>query len=205
AYGKGIATETRRALRAAGAAEVLFEAFTAGDKDFTALVSRLKRESVDVLFVGGYHTEAGLVLRQMRDQGLDAMLFAGDSLVTKEYWAITGDAGEGTLFTFAPDPRQSPFAAKLLSRFRGEGIEPEGYSLYTYAAIQAWAQAAERSTSTAPEKVVSALRDMVFKTVIGRFRFDAKGDVNLPPYAIYRWSKGRYAPIHVPKMGRPEN
>lgn len=205
AYGKGIASETRRSLRAAGAAEVMFEAYTAGEKDFTALVSKLKRVGADVLFVGGYHTEAGLIVRQMRDQGLATLLVAGDSLVTKEFWAITGDAGEGTLFTFAPDPRQSPFAAKLLARFRGQGIEPEGYSLYTYAAIQAWAQAAERSGSTEPKNVIKSLRDMVLRTVIGRFRFDDKGDVNLPPYAIYRWSNGRYAPVFVPDKSGKKN
>ena len=200
AYGKGVASETRRSLRSAGVTEVMLEAYTAGEKDFTALVSKLKQAEADVLFVGGYHTEAGLILRQMRDQGLATVLVAGDSLVTQEFWSITGDAGEGTLFSFAPDPRRSPFAAKLLARFRGQGIEPEGYSLYTYAAIQALAQAAEKAESTTPEKVIKSLRSMVFRTVIGRFRFDAKGDVNLPPYTIYRWSKGKYAPVHVPEM-----
>ena len=47
-------------------------------------------------------------MRQMRDAGHEGELMGGDALVTDEFWAITGAAGEGTLMTFAPDPRKSP-------------------------------------------------------------------------------------------------
>jgi ABC-type branched-subunit amino acid transport system substrate-binding protein len=99
-------------------------------------VSLLKENNIDVLYVGGYHTEAGLMVRQMREQGMDTQLISGDALVTDEYWSITGDAGEGTLMTFGPDPRELPSAIEVVERFRANGIEPEGYTLYTYAAIQ---------------------------------------------------------------------
>src|SRR6185295_5886657 len=49
-----------------------------GDNDFNAILSRLKRDNIDLVFVGGYHQEAGLILRQMRDQGLKTVLMAGD-------------------------------------------------------------------------------------------------------------------------------
>ncbi len=195
AYGKGLAEETRKAMNAAGKKEAMFGAYTAGEKDYTALVSKLKKNKIDVLYLGGYHTEAGLIVRQMRAQGMKTQLVSGDALVTDEYWSITGDAGEGTLMTFSPDPRANPAAAEVIKRFRAKGIEPEGYVLYTYAAIQAWAQAAEKAGSVDPAKVIKALNSMEFDTVIGKFRFDKKGDPNLPPYAFYRWSKGKYAQI----------
>jgi branched-chain amino acid transport system substrate-binding protein len=195
AYGKGLADETKRALNEAGKQEAMYEAITAGEKDYSALVSKLKQAEIDVLFLGGYHTEAGLIVRQMRDQGMDTQLMGGDALVTQEYWSITGPAGEGTLMTFSPDPRKNPAAAEVVQRFKDKGIEPEGYVLYTYAAIQAWKQAAEKAGSTAAADVVKALNDTEFDTVIGRFRFDEKGDPNLPPYAVYRWSEGSYEEI----------
>src|SRR5215831_8804141 len=104
-YGKGLADETKKALNAAGFTERMFESYNKGDKDFNAIVSRLKRENIDLVYVGGYHQEAGLILRQMRDQGLKTVLMAGDALADKEYASITGAAAEGTLFTFGPDPR----------------------------------------------------------------------------------------------------
>lgn len=195
AYGKGLADETKKALNAAGKQEALYEAITAGEKDYSALVSKLKQANIDVLFLGGYHTEAGLIVRQMRDQGMATVLMGGDALITQEYWSITGPAGEGTLMTFSPDPRKNPAAAEVVKRFNDKGIEPEGYVLYTYAAIQAWKQAVEKAGSIAAADVVKALNDTEFDTVIGKFRFNEKGDPNLPPYAVYRWSDGSYEEI----------
>ena len=198
AYGKGIADEVKKAINAAGKQETMYEAITAGEKDYSALVSKLKQANIDVVFFGGYHTEAGLIVRQMRDQGLATVLMGGDALITQEYWSITGPAGEGTLMTFSPDPRKNPAAAEVVKRFKDKGIEPEGYVLYTYAAIQAWKQAAEKAKSIASADVVKALNDTEFDTVIGKFKFNEKGDPNLPPYAVYRWSKGTYEQIDPP-------
>ena len=192
AYGKGLAEATRDSARRGGLEPVLFEAYSAGEKDYTALVSRLKEAGIQVLFIGGYHGEAGLILRQMRDQGLEAQIIGGDTLVLDEYWAITGQAGEGTLFSFAPDVRKNPKAVSLVEQFRASGVEPSGYHLYTYAAIEAWAQAAEQAGSTSSKAVIDALRENPMETVIGTFRFNQNGDVDLPPYAIYHWSDGRF-------------
>ncbi len=197
AYGKGLADETRAALNANGATEVLYEAYTAGEKDYSTLVSKLKLERVDVLYVGGYHSEAGLIVRQMRDQGLDTQLISGDALVSQEYWAITGEAGQGTRMTFAPDPRNNPEAASVVKRFREEmNYEPEGYTLYTYAAIQAWAQAAETAGSLDPEAIKAALRSGSFDTVLGTLSFDDKGDIEGPSYVFYEWRDGDYQQIN---------
>jgi branched-chain amino acid transport system substrate-binding protein len=192
AYGKGLADETKKAMNAAGKEEVLYEAITAGEKDYTAVVSKLKQAEVDLVYLGGYHSEGGLIVRQMRAQGMSAPLMSGDALVTQEYWQITGKDGEGTLMTFSPDPRKNPAAADLVKKFRDAGVEPEGYVLYTYAAFQAWKAAVETAGSLEPEAVIKALNDGEFDTVIGKFSFDDNGDPNLPPYALYKWSDGNY-------------
>ena len=145
-----------------------------------------------MLYLGGYHTEAGLIVRQMRDQGMKTILVSGDALVTDEYWQITGDAGEGTLMTFSPDPRKNPDAAPVVAEFKAKGIEPEGYVLYTYAALQAWAAAATEAGSTDFDAVVAVLGARTFKTVLGDVQFDAKGDVKLPGYVLYEWKAGKY-------------
>src|SRR3546814_211716 len=167
-------------------------AYTAGDRDFSALVTKLKAEDIDAVYVGGYHTEAGLILRQMRQQGMKTQLISGDALVTQEFWGITGDAGEGTLMTFSPDPRKNPVAAPVVKKFRDKGIEPEGYVLYTYGTIQAWAQAAEKAGTTDTEEVTEALHANEFDTVLGTIGFDDKGDVTAPGYVFYVWKNGTY-------------
>ena len=192
AYGQGLADATRASLNAAGVTEAVYEAYTAGESDYSALVTKLKSENIDVLYVGGYHTEAGLMVRQMREQGMDTQLISGDALVTDEYWSITGDAGEGTLMTFGPDPRKFPAAQRVVDRSRAQGYEPEGYTLYTYAAIQVWAQAVEMAGTTDLDPVIEALQSNTFSTVLGDITFDEKGDILQPAYVWYEWSGGTY-------------
>ena len=195
-YGKGLADETKKALNKAGITEKLNESYTKGDKDFNAIVSRLKAENIDLVYVGGYHQEAGLILRQMRDQGLKTILMAGDALVDKEYASITGAAGEGTLFTFGPDPRKKPTAAAIVEKFKAKNIDPEGYTLYTYAAIQVWTQAAAKAGTTDPKKVMATIKAGSWDTVIGKIEYDSKGDLKQLDYVVYKWDdKGNYAEV----------
>jgi branched-chain amino acid transport system substrate-binding protein len=192
-YGKGLADETRKSLNAAGGKEVVNESYTAGEKDYTALVSKLKEAKVDVVYVGGYHTEGGLILRQMRDQGMNALMVSGDAFNTLEFWTITGPAGEGMLFTFAPDPRNNPAAADVVKKFKDGGYDPEGYTLYTYEAINVWADAVKAAGGTEFDKVVDALMKTDKDGVLGKIRFDDKGDIKDASYVWYKWSNGNYA------------
>ncbi|MCW8951115.1 MAG: branched-chain amino acid ABC transporter substrate-binding protein, partial [Rhodospirillales bacterium] len=196
AYGKGLADQTKENLNKAGMTEVMYEAITAGEKDYSALVSKMKDSKVDVIYLGGYHTEAGLIVRQARQQGLMAKLVSGDALVTQEYWSITGDSGEGTLMTFSPDPAKDPKNKAIVEKFVAINYKPEGYTLYTYGAIQAWAQAVTKAGGTDTAKVIASLKSGQFDTVLGSIGFDGKGDVSAPGYVFYEWKKGAYDYAH---------
>ncbi len=191
-YGKGLADETKKQLNKRGVNEAMYEAYTAGEKDYSAIVSKMKAAGIDIIYVGGYHTEAGLIIRQAREQGYNALLVSGDALVTDEYWKITGKAGEGTLMTFSPDPRKNPVAKAVVESFRKTGYEPEGYTLYTYGTVQAWAQAVTKAKSLDPKQVIDALHKNQFDTVLGKIGFDGKGDVTAPGYVFYIWKDGKY-------------
>jgi branched-chain amino acid transport system substrate-binding protein len=196
-YGKGLADETKKALNKAGVTEKMFESYNKGDKDFNAIVSRLKRDNIDLVYVGGYHQESGLILRQMRDQGLKTILMAGDALADKEFASITGPAGEGTLFTFGPDPRKKPTAQAIVEKFKAKNIDPEGYTLYTYAAMQVWSGAVKKAATTDPKKVMDTIKAGSWDTVIGTLQFDAKGDIKQLDYVVYKWdASGGYAEVN---------
>ena len=120
-------------MTAKGLKPTLDTAYTPGEKDYSALVSRMKAANIDVIYIGGYHTEAGLIIRQAKEQGMNPTMISGDALVTKEFWQISGPAGEGTLMTFAPDLEKRPSAAAVVKEFKDKNIDPEGYTLYSYA------------------------------------------------------------------------
>jgi branched-chain amino acid transport system substrate-binding protein len=196
AYGRGLADEVKRVINAGGLNEVVFESYNAGERDYRALVSKLKESNADILFIGGYHTEAGLIARQLAEQGAKLQIIGGDALVTDEFWSIAGKAGEGVLMSFGPDPRNNPAATQAVAQFRKTGYEPEGYTLYTYAAFQALGHAlAQPYDKFSPSTVAQALRAHQADTVIGQLGFDAKGDVTGNGYVLYRWHDGHYAEI----------
>jgi branched-chain amino acid transport system substrate-binding protein len=188
AYGKGLADETKKSLNASGVQEAVYDAYTPGEKDYSAIVSRLKQAGVSVIYIGGYYTEAALIIRQAKEQGMKATLVSGDALVTKEFWQIAGPAGEGTIMTFPPDPRRNASAAKIVKEFQDQKIDPEGYVLFTYAAIQVWADAAKKAKTTDPKKVAAELKSGgPWQSVLGPINFDKKGDITGGAYAFYIW------------------
>ncbi|MBB3808440.1 branched-chain amino acid ABC transporter substrate-binding protein [Pseudochelatococcus contaminans] len=187
-YGKGLADETVKALEASGIKPVIYEGVNTGEKDYSALVSKLKAANVDAIYFGGLYTEAGLISRQARDQGLTAPLMSGDGIASYEYAAIAGPGAAGTLMTFSPDPRKNPAAKDVVEKFKAKNYDPETYTLYSYAAVQVLAQAAEAAQSLEPEKVAETIRSgKTFNTVIGELSFDEKGDVTRPDYVVYEW------------------
>lgn len=193
-YGAGLALETTRRIRSRGVEPALEAEFPSGSRDFSRLLEQMQFAGVNVVYVGSYAADVGLMVRQARDRGYGAQFVTGDALTNEEFWMITGPAGEGTRGTFGPDPRTLPDAASVVNQFRGKGFEPSGYTLHTYAAVQAWAQAAERAGSLDAGDVARALRQGELDTVLGRIGFDDRGDVTAPGYIWYLWRDGVYVP-----------
>jgi branched-chain amino acid transport system substrate-binding protein len=194
AYGKGLADETKKAMNAAGTTETLYTAYVAGERDYSALISRMKQAGIEVIYVGGYHTATGLIARQAKEQGMNVTMVGGDALVTNEFWQISGPAGEGTVMTFPPDPRKSAGAAPIVAEFKAKNFDPEGYTLYTYAALQIWAEAAKKANSVDGKKVADAMHaGQPFQSVLGDISFDKKGDVTAAGYVFYVWKNGNYS------------
>jgi branched-chain amino acid transport system substrate-binding protein len=111
-----------------------------------------------------------------------------------EFWTIAGTAGEGMIFTFAPEPRNIPEAKAVVEKFKAAGYDPEGYTLYTYAAIQEYAAAATATKGFDNKKIAEWLRaGNPVQTVLGTIVMDAKGDIKDAKYVWYKFRNGKYA------------
>jgi branched-chain amino acid transport system substrate-binding protein len=190
-YGKGLADETQKFANKEGVKEVLYEGVNTGEKDFSALVSKIKASGAEIVYWGGLHTEGGLIARQMRDQGVTATMMSGDGITSDEFASIGGPAVEGTLMTFPPDPRKRPEAAAVVKAFEAKKFNPEAYTLYSYAALEVIAGAAAEAKSLDPKKIAETIKNgKPWPTVIGGLAFDKKGDITRPDYVMYTWKKG---------------
>ncbi|WP_297368193.1 ABC transporter substrate-binding protein [Acidocella sp.] len=193
-YGKGIADQVRANLAKLGFKVAYNASYTAGDKDYSALISRLKQEGITLVYIGGYYSDIGLITRQGAAQGFTPQYFAEDAVVTPALWQIAGSTAEGMLMTFPPPAEKDPAAAKVVAELKAANQDPTGYVLYSYATIQVWAEAATKAGTTDPTKVAAELKSGgPWPSVLGPISFDAKGDVVNAAYAIYRWHDGNYA------------
>jgi branched-chain amino acid transport system substrate-binding protein len=195
AYGKGIADETKKALNKGGLREAMYEAYNDTDKDFTAIINKMKQAKVDIIVLGGYHTAGALIIKQSREQGLAAQMMGFDALETAEFAQLGGAATDGVLMSFPPKAEDDPKNAALVKKFRDTKYNPEGYTLFSYAAVKAWADAAKKAKSTDAAAVAAALRSGKYDSAVGVLEFDKKGDVKDAVYDIYVWKDGKSSPM----------
>ena len=148
--------------------------------------------------------EGGLLARALRAAGSGAQIVSGDSLVTEDYLKQAGDAAEGTLMTFTFDPRSFPAARPVVERMRAQEQNAEGFTLYAYAAVQAFAAAAEATGTLESARLAEWLRSgNRFDTAVGPVSFDIKGDLKDPRLAWFRWIEGRYVEIDPATLAPP--
>lgn len=197
-YGQGLADATKAALAKRGVKDVMYEGLSRGEKDFNALVTKIGAQKPDVVFFGGCHPEAGPLVRQMREQGVQAKFFSGDCIVNEEMVTAAGGAQytNGIYMTFGKDPRLIPDGKAVIEKFRTAKFEPEGYTLYAYASIQAIAAAFKASGGSDSAKASAWLKANPVETVMGKKAWDEKGDLKVSDYVVYQWDdKGKYQEV----------
>lgn len=198
-----LAARFRDALQQKGVRPALQQSFKAGTKDFAPLAQQVAAAGARVVYLAGSYVEGGEIAQALRAAGSTAQIISGDSLVTEDYGNQAGDAANGTLSTFAYDARKFPAAQGAVQRFRDKDQNPEGFTLYAYAAVQALAAAAEATASLDSTRLAEWLRGgNRFDTVVGPVSFDAKGDLANPAIAWFRWTDGRYVEVD-PKTLQP--
>jgi branched-chain amino acid transport system substrate-binding protein len=196
-WGAGVADGARDRLKERGMVVALDETLTPGQEEHFGLIARMQAAGVDVFFLGGYHREAGLILRQAHDQGYDLRLIANSAMALEDFPMIAGAGLEGTLMAAMTYTGDRPQATNVVAQFHALGYEPLGYTLYTYAAVQVWAQAVEAAGALDLDAVLEVMHSRQFDTVLGRIGFDGKGDVTgFEPWGWYVWqADGTYVPV----------
>jgi branched-chain amino acid transport system substrate-binding protein len=196
-WGAGVADGARHRLQERGVTLAVDETITPDKPEYSDVVSRMQTAGVEVLFLGGYHREAGLILRQARDQGYDLQLIANSAMALEDFPMIVGPGLEGTVMVAVTDMRSSSQATDVVERFRAQGHEPAGVTLNAYAAVEVWAQAVEAAGSLDFDAIVEAMHSRQFDTVLGTIGFDEKGDITgFEPWQWFVWqADGTYVPL----------
>ncbi len=152
-YSTALTPVFKEAIAAKGGKIVIEESINDGDTDFSAQITKIKQVKPDALVFTGYYTEAALIQREAKKQGLDITLVGGDGLYGKDLIKLGGDAVEGKVIYycgFSAD-QPSPETAKFLQDYEARYKEkPDMFSAQYYDAVMIIAKAMTEANSTDP-------------------------------------------------------
>ncbi|MCC3704687.1 branched-chain amino acid ABC transporter substrate-binding protein [Rouxiella badensis] len=196
-YGEGLARSVQDSLKKAGGNVVMFEGITAGDKDFSTLVARLKKENVDFVYFGGYYPEMGQILRQSKQAGLNARFMGPEGVGNSSLSNIAGAASEGMLVTLPKRYDQVPANQPIVDSLKAKKLDPTGPFVWTtYAALQSLTTGMTRSGSMEPADIVKNLKSAPVDTVMGPLSWDEKGDLKGFEFGVFEWhADGTSTPV----------
>jgi len=195
AYGKALADTFSRQIRRDGRLLATTFTLSPGGKNIASVLEAIKAKEPDVIYFGGIYREGGLLVKQLREQGIKATFVSGDGVIGTEFISLAGDAAMGTYLTFAPNPLRLPSAETVMKKFQNRYGAIGPYSLYAYDAAGALFTAIARAKPKAaarPEllRVSQVLHRMTYMGALGMLRWNRKGDLVNPPYVIYQTRKG---------------
>ncbi len=195
-YGQGVASVVKTKLEETKVPVVIFEGINAGESDYSAVITKLKSANVDFVYYGGYHPELGLLLRQAKEQGLNAVFMGPEGIANSALTSIAGPAVEGTLMTLPADFSASPENAKIVQAFKDKKRDAAGtFQLPAYSAVVVISDAIAGAKTDDPVKVAEYIHANTFDTPIGKIGFDEKGDLTNFKFVIFQQSKdGSRAP-----------
>lgn len=177
---------------------VALEHITPGDKDFTAVLTKLKKLNPDVIYMGVYQPEGSLMVRQAQALGLKSKMLTEDAVYHPKFIEVGGKAAEGTFLTFAkaPDtPERKDFEKTYMKMWNVKTVGSYGY--YAYDAAMILLEAIKKAGSTDTDKIVDILRNTTWNGVTGEIKFDEKGDRKLA-HIIWIVKDGKFVPYWDP-------
>lgn len=205
-YGQGLADSFRSQFEKEGGKIVTTETINPGDKDFSAVLTKIKPLNPDLIFYGGEYPEASLISSQWKGaQGMKSPLMGGDGIVDPTYGKTAGAAANGDYGTsVGAPPEQLDSAKQFIADYKAAGYK-DAYTAYGALAYDA----ANAIISTLPtalagvssvddavrRKVVDAVGKVNFKGASGTVAFDNFGDTVTKTLTMYKVDNGEFKPI----------
>jgi branched-chain amino acid transport system substrate-binding protein len=202
AYGQGVADEFKKGATKSGAKVVATEHTNNNATDFQAILTKVKSTKPDVVFYGGMDAQAGPMLRQMKQLGINAKFMGGDGICTGELAKLAGDgmadgqvvcAEAGGVLKGKEGP-MNKFKEGYKKKFN---TDVQIYAPYVYDAVMVMVDAMQKAKSADPAKYLPFLAKEDYNGVTGHISFDPKGDIKNGTLTLYTYKGGNKETLAV--------
>jgi branched-chain amino acid transport system substrate-binding protein len=175
-YGKGLAENFINTFEQGGGTIVAQEAYVSGDTDFNSIITKIKGQDFDVIFIPGYYNEAGLIIKQARDQGIDAPILGADGFDSPDLVGLAGAEALNNVFfsNHYSSLDQDPVVQDFIKAFdKKYGKQPDAFNALGYDLARFVADAIKRAENLDGESVKAAMASTTdFNGVTGSFSID---------------------------------
>ena len=208
-YGQGITDAFKQRFTEGGGQVLTTETINPGDKDFSAILSKIKPLQPDLIFYGGEFPEASLITSQAKQQGITVPLMGGDGIYSEQYFETAKEAGVGDLATSIGAPTDQLASARaFVQAYEAEDYaEPYGgFGSYAFDAanviIEALAKVLpgkDRIDDAVRRAVIDAVQETDMDGITGKVSFDEFGDATTKILTVYAGEEQGGKVTWVPK------
>ena len=201
AYGQGLVAAFSTAFKDGGGDIVAAETINPDDKDFSAVINKVKGASPQAVYYGGEYPQAGPMSQQMKAAGLNVPLMGGDGIKDDAFIELAGSTSDGDLSTSVGAPPETLESAQdFIKAYEAAGFkEPfAAYGAYSYDATNAIINALKVSlkdaadAKSARQGTIDALATVSFDGATGPVAFDEFGDSTTKVLTVYKVSGGKW-------------
>jgi len=207
-YGRVGTLHFNRSATRIGFPVIIEERFNDGETDFKSQVERINKISPDAILIWGNAKESALILRQIRDLGMNQPIYASDRTVNPEFLKIAGNLAEGIVTTCqynpdANDPKLKAFKTNYIKKF---GQEPDVFAAHAYDGMNIIIEAINKAGLNRA-LIRDVLTDMKtfqgYKGVTGPVIFDGSWN-NIRPIYLAKVRSGKFEFSPAPPLKKSE-
>ena len=200
-YSQGLADNVEKLANKEGLKVIAHDHVNQGDKDFSAVLTKIKDAKPDVLYMSLQNSASGaLMLIQAKRAGVTSAIIGQDAVYHPQLMEIAKDAAEGMYLTFGYIDEETPSYKKFLAAYEKFG-KPGAYSAYAYDAAYSLLSAIKAAKSTDPAKIKAELVKGEMQGASKKIKFQANGESG-SNYIIRVVKDGKFANFWDPQTGK---
>ena len=201
-YSQGLADSVEKLAPTVGVKVLGHEHVNQGDKDYSAVLTKVKAAKPDVFYVSLQNSaSAAPMLIQVARMGIKTKILAQDAVYHPQLMELAKDAAEGVYLTFGYTDKETPAYKKFYDTYKAKYGEPGAYSAYAYDSAVAYLKAVKAAGGTDAEKVNAEMKKLDFAGASKQIKYVENGDSG-SNYVIQVVKGGKFANFWNPVDGK---
>jgi branched-chain amino acid transport system substrate-binding protein len=201
-YSQGLADNVAKEAAAKGIEVLAHEHVNQGDKDFSAILTKVKTMNPNVFYVSLQNSASGaLMMIQAKRMGIESAIITQDAVYHPQLLEVGKEAVEGIYLTYGSVDKETPAYQRFMTKYEPKYGQPGSYSSYAYDSAMAYFMAVKAAGTTDPDKVREAILNLDVAGASKHLKYKENGDSG-SNYIIFQVKDGQFVKFWNPVTGQ---